>query len=112
MSVNIKATFKRDDRELNGLEHIAKELVDQPMKRHIVIGMIEVARVVTDFEDGAVQVPVVKFLQIEPLDDDRADQGRQLLAEAYKARTGNQVADQLDFYADADPDEGRREDEA
>jgi hypothetical protein len=108
MGVNIKATFKKDDRELNGLEHIVKELIDDPLKRRIVIGIIEVSRVTTDYEDGSTQTPTVRFLQIEALEGDAAERGRMMLSEASQARTGRDVEDTL---FDGEPGEGDPADE-
>lgn len=95
MSVDIKAQFKKADRELNGLEAISKELIDDPLKRHVVIGVVEVARVVTDYEEGSGVTPVVKFLQIEPMRDSAIEQARELLAAAFNARTGQAVQESL-----------------
>lgn len=106
MAINIKAAMKRDERELNGLEHIVKELIDDPMTRRVVVGVIEVARITADYEDGGTEVPTVKFVQIEPMVDDAAIKaGRDLLAAAYKARTGQVVEETLfDHAPDGEPD--------
>ncbi len=104
MAVNIKAAMKRDDRELNGLEYIVTELIDNPLNRRIVVGIIEVARITTDYEDGSTEVPTVKFVQIEPLAGDAAGQAQELLAKAYNARTGQTVEDTLfDHQPDGEP---------
>ena len=37
MSIKIQGTFKKDDRPLNGLHVIEKQLIDSPYDEHYVI---------------------------------------------------------------------------
>jgi hypothetical protein len=103
MSVNIKAAFKRDQRHLNGLDEVAGDLIDQPLRRRVIVGVVQVSRVVTDYDD-LTRTPVVHFLQIEPLEGSAEETAQRLIAEAYEKRTGSALEDQLDFYIDADDD--------
>lgn len=118
MSVNISGTFKSDDRDLNGLERITKELIEEPLTRHVVVGIVETKRVVRDIADGGTETPTVRFVQIEPLDGPAAERARTMLAEACEARTGQQPDETLfdhgpdDGSDEPDPDADRREDEA
>jgi hypothetical protein len=105
MAVNIQAKFGKDDRESNGLERIAKELIDEPMKRRIVVGFIEPTRVTTDLKDGGTQSVTVNFLQIEPLEGDVAERARMMLSEAYTARTGQAVEETLFDHQQGDEDD-------
>lgn len=66
MTVLISGTFKQDDRDLNGLTQISKELIEEPLTRHVVIGVVETKRVVRDIADGGTETPTVRFVQIEP----------------------------------------------
>ncbi|MEV7264678.1 hypothetical protein AB0N38_14110 [Micromonospora aurantiaca] len=104
MTVNMSATFKKDERINNGLERIARALVKDPLTRHVVVGVIECTRITRDIADGGVETPTVRFALIEVLDGDDAEQARQLLDAAHNARTGKSPAPTL-FDTTRDPDD-------
>lgn len=83
-AVNISGTFKKDTRPNNGLEAIAEELVRDELARHVVIGIVELHKVVK--EPGEAPRPTVHFVAIEPLRGDAEGQGRQMLNQARNAR--------------------------
>lgn len=87
-AVNISGTFKKDTRPDNGLEAIAEQLVKDELAHHVVIGIVELHKVVK--EPGEAPRPTVRFVAIEPLEGDAADQGRQMLNQARTGR-GRQV---------------------
>ena len=62
MSVNISATFKADDRALNGLEAIEKDLIESPLDRHVVVGVVETVRITKDVADGMTETPTVRLI--------------------------------------------------
>lgn len=86
MTVLIKGTFKRDEREFNGLEAIHEELCEKMLDRHVIVAVIETHKVTKD--SAGTVTPTVRLLQIEPLDGEAADQARELLDKAYAGRTG------------------------
>lgn len=88
MTVNVAATFKKDERINNGLERIARDLVKDPLNRHLVVGIIECTRITRDIADGGVETPTVRFALIEVLEGEPAEQARQLLDAAHNVRTG------------------------
>ena len=103
--VNIKGTFKKDDRPNDGLEQIRQELIASPYERRVVVGVVRVHRIVTTTEDG-ITVPTVKFDNIEALEGDAAKEAWELVAEAYENRTGNPIRGSLfdkDMPDDEDP---------
>lgn len=102
-AVNISGTFKKDTRPNNGLEAIAEELVRDELTRHVIVGLIELHRVVKD--PGEAPRPTVRFVAIEPLrEEDAAEQGRQMLNQARNARGLSLVPEDLfDMPADDEP---------
>lgn len=88
-AVKISGTFKKDGRPDNGLESVSEILVKDEMQRHVVVGIVEVARV--SKERGEEPIPTVKFVAIEPLHGDAEEQGRQMLDHARKLRGLGQV---------------------
>jgi hypothetical protein len=88
MAVNVSATFRKDEREFNGLEAIRQELIDQPLVRHLVVAEVETIRLTTDVRDGGVITPTIKLVTVEPLEGDAAREAKKLLDEAYHLRTG------------------------
>lgn len=65
MTVNIQAQFAKKERELNGLEAIAKELVEDGLERRYAIVQFDSPRSTKDNREGT-YTPTVKFLHIEP----------------------------------------------
>jgi hypothetical protein len=88
MAVNVSATFKKDERDQNGLEAIRASLIADPLERHIIVATIEVTQILTDVRDGGVQTPSVRLVNVEPLTGDDALTARKLLEGAYHERTG------------------------
>jgi hypothetical protein len=95
MTVNIAGTFKKDQREYNGLEAIASKLIDDPLTRRVVVGVVETKRIVRDMADGGTETAVVRFVHLEAVDGDQGEQAKQMLAKAYTERTGGQADETL-----------------
>lgn len=102
MTVNIAGTFKKDERELNGLEAIAEDLIGNPLERRVVAALVETKRVVEDFADGGSKRVVTSIVHIEPLTGDAATDARKYLDEAYRARTGRDESAPTDTIFDKD----------
>lgn len=92
MTVNIAGTFKKDQRENNGLESIIDALVTHPLDRHVVVALVETKRVTRDVADGT-DTPTVRFVMIEPLNGEAAATARELLNKAQTARIGHTQPD-------------------
>lgn len=88
MAVNVSATFKKDEREYNGLEGIREELIVEPLERRTIVATIEVTAITTNVRDGGTQTPTVRLVSVEPLSGDDALTARKLLEAAYHERTG------------------------
>ncbi|MET8908366.1 hypothetical protein [Micromonospora sp. NPDC004551] len=100
-AVTISGTFNKDERPNNGLETIAEDLIGNQLGRHVVVGIVQFAGASMAGPNEPL-VPRVKFLAIEPLTADAADQGRQILDQARKLRGLGLIAETL-FDAAADP---------
>lgn len=106
MSVNIKAQFSSDERPRNGLENIAKQLVDDPLTPVWIVARAFCPRTsVNNLEGGAI-TPVVQLDLIEPMlstaDEAKA---KALLDRNYKARNGHLPPETLLGEPEANPDE-------
>lgn len=93
-AVNLSGTWTKDERPNNGLEEIAQDLIAHQLRRHVVIGIVTFAGS-TRPGPGEPESPRVKFLAIEPLFDDAAEQGRQMLDQARKLRNLGLLAESL-----------------
>lgn len=104
MTVNLKATFKKDQKEYNGLdeEQTRKGLIEEPLARRYVVAMIETSKVVKDIEAGGTLVPTVRIISIEVLDGDDAIVAKEMLDKKFKVRTGRDV--QPSLFDQDDPD--------
>lgn len=90
MAVNIKAKFTKDTRSLNGLDAIAKQLVDSPLEEVWIVAKARVVRIVEDIEDGGTLTPTVNFGHIEVMASSKEEAAaRKLFEAACKARLGD-----------------------
>lgn len=108
MAVNIKGTFKKDDRPNNGLEQIISDLNKKPHERRLIVGIVRPVKTVIDHQDGTA-TPTIQFDHIEvPLDGPDGKKVWEVLAAAYEQRTGNPLPPQSLFdnpAADIEQDE-------
>lgn len=93
-AVTISGTFSKDERPQNGLEEISADLLKDQFARHVVVGVVQFAGANVP-GPGEPTIPRVKFVAIEPLTDDAADQARQILDQARKQRGLDLVAQTL-----------------
>lgn len=110
MKVNVSATFKRSESELNGLSVIADRLLDRARSHetYVVVAIVRPHANKWLAEDDEEQ-PTVKFVQIEALDGAAAIAARDLLVDAYRLRTGRGGQPTLfdsDTDSDRDDDDG------
>jgi hypothetical protein len=104
MAVNVSATFKKDEREYNGLEGIRDDLIGKPLERRTIVATIEVTAITTNVRDGGVQTPTVRLVSVEALSGDDALTARKLLDAAYHERTGQTAPPPSLFDDGQDPD--------
>jgi len=86
--VQISGTFKKDERIFNGLEAIAKELIEHPLTRHLVVGVIETSGINKTAASNWAETATVRFPAIEVVTGDAAITVRGILEAAYAERTG------------------------
>ena len=83
--VTISGTFSKDSRPSNGLEEISDQLIKDQLGLHYVVGVVQFAGASVPGPNEPL-VPRVKFLGIEPLAGDAAEQAKQILDAARKGR--------------------------
>lgn len=88
MAVKIKATFTKDTKEYDGLGAISDELARDPLKRRVVVAVVELTNTDVDHLNGGVQTPKVRFSSMEVMSGDDEITARKLLDAAYHERTG------------------------
>lgn len=87
------------DGEANGLAAIARELVENPKRYHVVVAIIDTKSVKTNVDNGA-RVATVRVRRIEVIiDGEDREHMRRLLMREYERRTGQLV---LPFELEAD----------
>lgn len=84
-AVTIAPTFGKNERPSNGLEAICGQLITDQLGRHFVVGVVQFAGSSRPGPNEP-EIPRVKFLAIEPLKDDAAEQVSQILDQARKER--------------------------
>lgn len=90
MAVKTSAQLTRENKEFNGLDRIADELIEQRHGVRYAVVAFKVKRVSDEVDEG-IEVPTVQFTHIEPVDGVQADRVRDILAERYKDRTGKSL---------------------
>jgi len=105
-SVNISAKFDKDTSLYNGLGSIAEDLIDNPHVLRTAVVTYETSFSKRDFQNGGVETPTIRIVQIEPLSEGDAVEAKALQAKAFKARTGNALQDDLFSTQNDDGDEG------
>lgn len=89
MTARIAAKFAKDKQDMNGLDHIADRICeDRNNWRGIAVVRLDCLRVTDEIDQGGVEIPTVRVLQIEPLAGTDADTAHKLLDAAYEHRTG------------------------
>lgn len=77
--------------EANGLAAIARELVEEPNRVHVVIALVDCSKITTKTDSGDV-IPTARIRRIEAIKD--LEDGRRmrvLLRREYERRTGKTV---------------------
>lgn len=87
MTVNIQATFKRDQSHMDGLGAIAEELAKNPLQARIIVATVECTRVTHNVKDGT-DVPTVRLTAVEVCDGTDAVTVSTIMERLYAARTG------------------------
>lgn len=107
MTVQVKASFGKDKKHLDGLDHHRKQLVDEPLRPRVIVGVINVSSISHDVLDGT-DTPRIQFQQVEVLDGADAMKAVDMLNSAYQRRTGREDS-QASLFDEWDPGAQNRE---
>jgi len=88
MAVRVKATFKKDTKEFDGLGAISDQLAADPLQRRVIVAVIEVTNIDHDVLEGGTKIPKVRLVNVEALTGDDALHARKMLEAVYHERTG------------------------
>ncbi|MER7164522.1 hypothetical protein ABT336_00365 [Micromonospora sp. NPDC000207] len=110
VAVKIAAQLTRANREFNGLDRIEEQLIAQPRGTRYALIAYDIKRVSDEVTEG-VKIPTAEIIHIEPVEGERADQVRQMLAEEYEDRTGKSLEGDPTLF-DVAPDDERQVPEA
>lgn len=90
MTVKVKSSFKKDQKEFNGLDHpaVVKALVESPLDRVYAVVLLETSKIEQNVEDGGTKVPTIRIVAVEPVDGEDAIQAKTILDRRFKRRTG------------------------
>lgn len=104
MAIKISGSYKKDERAYNGLEAIAKDLIEEPHTEHYIIAKVGCLRIAEEIEDGGSKTVTVKLKHIEVMlsNKDETD-AKKIFERAAKARLG-EVPQQTLFEDHADVD--------
>lgn len=98
MAIEIKASFTKDTRPLNGLELIVEDLMDKPLAEVYAIVKVRCATTKVDHLNGDKRTAVIVFPHIEPMLSDEEEQAaKRLFEQAARARLGELPQQSLPF---------------
>jgi hypothetical protein len=75
--------------EANGLDSLARELIDSPETVHVVVALVDCKAIKTDIDTGDIE-PTARIRRIEPIKGDR-DLIAKVMRRAMEERTGKTV---------------------
>lgn len=78
------------DATKNGLTSIARDLLNEPLRRRVVLALIDSPKYTGNNETGE-QEPVVRILRIEPVAPDDVAEAERLVRRALEYRSGDTV---------------------
>lgn len=74
----------------NGLDAIARTLIDEPHQIHVIVALVDCKKTTTDNDTGAVE-PTARIRRIEAITEDDKDMAARMLRRALEKRTGKTV---------------------
>jgi len=104
MAVKIQGTFKKAEKERNGLDsdEVRAIVAADPLTPIIVVAIVMPRSTEVDYEDGGSRIDKFKFQGIEVMTGDHKDAAKKLLDEEYHTRTG-QTAPPPTLFDDGTP---------
>lgn len=76
--------------EGNGLDALARKLIDSPRDIHVVIALVDCKKIATDTDSGEVE-PTARIRRIEAIQEEDRDIAAKMLRRALERRTGKAV---------------------
>lgn len=74
----------------NGLDALARDLIDNPRDVHVVVALVDCKKTTTDNDDGTVE-PTARIRRIEAITDEDKELAAKMLRRALEKRTGKTV---------------------
>ena len=74
----------------NGLDALARNLIDSPHEIHVVVALVDCKKITTDNDDGTVE-PTARIRRIEVISEGDKDLAAKMLRRALEKRTGKTV---------------------
>jgi hypothetical protein len=74
----------------NGLDSLARKLIDEPHNVHVVVALVDCKKTTTDNDDGTVE-PTARIRRIEAITEADKDLAAKMLRRALEKRTGKTV---------------------
>lgn len=74
----------------NGLDALARELVDAPHNVQVVVALIDCKKITTDNDDGTIE-PTARIRRIEAITESDKELAAKMLRRALEKRTGKTV---------------------
>jgi hypothetical protein len=97
--------------EGNGLDAIARRLIDEPHEVHVAVVLLDCKKISTDTDTGDVEA-TARIRRIEPIEGDDKDLAAKMLRRAMERRTGKAVLpfdveeEMRGIFQNVDPDTG------
>lgn len=76
--------------EGNGLDSLARKLIDNPREIHVAVILIDCKKILTDNDSGEVE-PTARIRRVEVIEDSDRDLASKMLRRALEKRTGKTV---------------------
>ena len=74
----------------NGLDSLARNLIDSPHDVHVVVALVDCRKITTDNDSGEIE-PTARIRRIEAITEDDNDLAAKMLRRALEKRTGKTV---------------------
>jgi hypothetical protein len=97
--------------EANGLDQLARKLLDNPHEVHVVIALVDCSKIATNVDSGDVE-PTARIRRVEAVSGDDKSVAATMLRRALERRTGQTVLpydleeDMRTVFGDFDPGTG------
>ena len=74
----------------NGLDALARDLIDSPHDVHVIVALVDCKKITTDNDSGEIE-PTARIRRVEVISEDDKDCAAKMLRRALERRTGKTV---------------------